>query len=543
MDEIMAMIETNKNADVYFDSTKNAWVFNNLNKFNATTMVNILQYGQLYHIADTANFDVAFYNQIRNQYQQAEVSGLSIAQPKIILPQSDAMLEFGNGIKIEDFDAYKKFNKDNPLIGALSDGAYSYVDLRSKGIFDNGEIRIAGDNKVTTNFYGSDSKFTDAITTDAWFKAAYILGSVQFELSSDTKFIKQNGQLYIDGDIRLVGASSYGASENFDFNGGNSEVQFLNEWVIEPLSIMKNQGYGLYPQYQHQVMIEYNGIGKKFHIENCFRYDTHILLSDGTEKPIQEVCVGEMVMAYDGFGELRACRVLATKNNKTNKWIKLSYDNTEIFATPNHRVLTHSGDFVTLHDLMERAEGTIIPLVSADGRKIYVNTELLFVKNEDTYNFEVEGLHTYIAGGLRVHNDSITILGNNSDLEKIKSQIKNALINRYSDGRITILLADGTELSDEQLSMIAGLADDENVSFSFYTADGKKVRILTDKQILDLGNGQQLDIYSAEAREIVARSNDPNAEKARELSINNDSLIVQAGKRALVFVEETAEII
>ncbi|UES59914.1 hypothetical protein GFK91_29635 (plasmid) [Roseibium aggregatum] len=56
-------------------------------------------------------------------------------------------------------------------------------------------------------------------------------------------------------------------------------------------------------------------------------------------------------------------------------------------------------------DMFEQAEGYVYP---ENGN---LALKPIHKKGWKTYNFEVEEFHTYVAGGVRVHNDSWDILG------------------------------------------------------------------------------------------------------------------------------------
>nr|WP_188311850.1 hypothetical protein [Salinarimonas soli] len=115
--------------------------------------------------------------------------------------------------------------------------------------------------------------------------------------------------------------------------------------------------------------------------------------------------------------------------NITTEWLVLSCGLT---VTPGHRFLTEHGTFEAIESILARGgrivdENGALVAVTAE-RVVYSEaTRHLYEEAEEvayatqggaalspeirrgwrTYNFEVEGLHTYVAGGIRVHNDSI----------------------------------------------------------------------------------------------------------------------------------------
>ncbi|TYC53802.1 DUF4214 domain-containing protein, partial [Rhodobacterales bacterium] len=175
--------------------------------------------------------------------------------------------------------------------------------------------------------------------------------------------------------------------------------------------------------------------------QKCFSADTEILGPTGEVLRIADVCVGDVVLAFDplvanGRGSLVPKKVTRTFQNITDIWIRLAWsENGEqktLVTTPGHQFLTQDGQFREIERLLEGGEGKI---VLADGTEATVASERIAYNAESahlfeqaegyaypdngnhalapihkkgwkTYNFEVEDFHTYVAGGVRVHNDS-----------------------------------------------------------------------------------------------------------------------------------------
>lgn len=164
----------------------------------------------------------------------------------------------------------------------------------------------------------------------------------------------------------------------------------------------------------------------------CFSAGTKIKLANSEEKAIEEIQPGDIVAAFDehlslGRGELSEAVVARLIPGITEKWVVLE-DGTRV--TPSHRYLTEFGDWATISDLIS----SDIRAVSAGGTLVQLRGNLISATDAGsdaqwivplhqsignvvaqpepvfgwrTYNFEVEGLHTYVAGGLRVHNDCL----------------------------------------------------------------------------------------------------------------------------------------
>jgi hypothetical protein len=166
----------------------------------------------------------------------------------------------------------------------------------------------------------------------------------------------------------------------------------------------------------------------------CFVAGTLIDTPDGAPKAVEAIAPGDMVMAFDlaaegGRGRLAPARVRRVFSNLTTELLVLS---SRLVVTPGHLFLNERGSCQRIDEIIARggkiarADGK---LESVDARKVVYSesTRRLYKKAEDgrarivralalrpeiergwrTYNFEVERLHTYVAGGYRVHNDSL----------------------------------------------------------------------------------------------------------------------------------------
>lgn len=164
----------------------------------------------------------------------------------------------------------------------------------------------------------------------------------------------------------------------------------------------------------------------------CFEGHTPILMAGGGLRHISEIKVGDEVLAYSetaegGRGALVARRVTHLFRNLTDQWIELSNG---VVVTPGHLFLTSDGTFESIERILADRNGVIVTadgdLQQLSGRLVRfsaANADLYphLAKTEYateggvalaprqrygwvTYNFEVEDLHTYVAGGMRVHN-------------------------------------------------------------------------------------------------------------------------------------------
>lgn len=194
-------------------------------------------------------------------------------------------------------------------------------------------------------------------------------------------------------------------------------------------------------------------IASPYDLPFCFPAGTEVLSATGRRLPIEAVGQGDAVASFDASttdGPILSGGVTRLFENITDTWITLSNGLT---VTPGHHFLDASGGFRTIADIL-KTDGRVVledgSLAEVTGEYIHYSEETahlyeqaegyvtpsvgnlalapVYKKGWKTYNFEVEGYHTYIAGGVRVHNASVftatgkdltigqTIIGASGDL-------------------------------------------------------------------------------------------------------------------------------
>jgi len=162
----------------------------------------------------------------------------------------------------------------------------------------------------------------------------------------------------------------------------------------------------------------------------CFLPGTLILMSDGTEKPIEEINVGDEVMSLDlpglpdedlGYLEWKAftmrpmdipdLETLIQKNQKTAFVENLFYDYMDGYYSINNGYLkvTREHDLFTYDDskwrwntARELQDG--MKLLNYKGDAINIDSVEWIEGEVEVINFDVEPLDIYYAGGILVHN-------------------------------------------------------------------------------------------------------------------------------------------
>ena len=201
-------------------------------------------------------------------------------------------------------------------------------------------------------------------------------------------------------------------------------------------------------------------------------------MKDGTVKDITKIITGDFVLAFDAAepGCLKPKKVTRVFHNETTEWIELTFLNVNLgslVTTPGHRFLDEHGNYNPIGKMLDLGSGytRVISekgdLLEARGKRIVHSTETadmfeqahtvsmpvshgnLAIKQEplegwQTYNFEVEDLHTYIAGGVRVHNISEEWAHDGKGLE-----------HNLKTGEVVAIKKDGTKIQLDRTAVDA----------------------------------------------------------------------------------------
>jgi RHS repeat-associated protein len=147
----------------------------------------------------------------------------------------------------------------------------------------------------------------------------------------------------------------------------------------------------------------------------CFLAGTDVLMADGTTKDIEDVKLGDKVLATDPeTGESRAREVTATIVTDSDKHfteltIATKYGEERLTATYEHPFWSVSeGEWVPAGDLKPG-----MTLRTDEGRTVDVTATRQYTNHVRTYNLTIEGVHTYyvLAGvtPVLVHNSSCPV--------------------------------------------------------------------------------------------------------------------------------------
>ena len=158
----------------------------------------------------------------------------------------------------------------------------------------------------------------------------------------------------------------------------------------------------------------------------CFSANVNITLSDGTFKKINEIKVGDVVQGWDGNTVEVSGKVIATDHRHTvgshdeackslgDEPSLYTINDTKVEFTPEHPFLTKEGWKSLVPDPNQEPYKTEQEVkVLKEGDEININGTWTLVESiskvrsdseEKVYNITVEGIHSYLANGIVVHN-------------------------------------------------------------------------------------------------------------------------------------------
>jgi len=130
----------------------------------------------------------------------------------------------------------------------------------------------------------------------------------------------------------------------------------------------------------------------------CFLGHTPVATPDGRRR-IDELQPGDHVLSFDDQGIIHSAKILKVHEHENEKVVRYKlWGGDHLDATPNHWVLNQFNAFVEIgtlgsDDCLVDWNNHLRPIVGKED-----------LGTDTVYNLTVEGHHTFIAGGIRVHN-------------------------------------------------------------------------------------------------------------------------------------------
>ena len=129
----------------------------------------------------------------------------------------------------------------------------------------------------------------------------------------------------------------------------------------------------------------------------CFHKNTLINVPEGS-KLISDIEIGDLVMSYNELGVSVSSKVTEIFYHAIDIIYKVVHSTGVLLITPNHWVLTATGDYKELKefkigDKLVTSDNTYSTILSIE-----------YLETNEVYNFKVSHNHCYIANGIKVHN-------------------------------------------------------------------------------------------------------------------------------------------
>ena len=132
--------------------------------------------------------------------------------------------------------------------------------------------------------------------------------------------------------------------------------------------------------------------------KGCFIAGTKIRMADDSQKNIEDINVGDLVMSFDKLGNLGPASVTQLYQHEDDEFITIKHWSGSFTVTPNHWLLLEDGLFLEAAKFTEDDQ-----IVTYDGKISPIET-IEYGGKGNSYNFTVSKQHTYIADDVRVHN-------------------------------------------------------------------------------------------------------------------------------------------
>ncbi|WP_417827116.1 hypothetical protein [Thalassospira povalilytica] len=256
--------------------------------------------------------------------------------------------------------------------------------------------------------------------------------------------------------------------------------------------------------------------------EECFTAGTSITLENGTEKLIEDIQIGDAVLTHSPDGAPVPGQVTKLFRNTTKEFVRLTFaDRDDLVATPGHRFLTETGDYLEIGHML-RLGGGSVRLVDSTGAIVEARGELIAYTEETahlfpqaaaksiayegnavlkeeaaagwaTYNFEVAEYHNYVADGIRVHNDSaLSVITPEQWANATDVQIVDTFT---VDGRTFVAEAivrqdNGHTITDTRVRMASG---DSAIVRSESTVEDANGNLIFVREVYDLRTGEVIE--------------------------------------------------
>lgn len=188
-------------------------------------------------------------------------------------------------------------------------------------------------------------------------------------------------------------------------------VSFINADVTKPETLNRDQRVALAERTNPvaNTTAGWHSGNQRATAGTCFPEGTQITMADNTTKNIEDIQVGDKVLAFGEDSKIVEDEVTKVHSHTltdccSDSLVKVTLSNDKEFVvTSNHPFYMPEHNGFKWIGLFEKGE----LVMTKDGMMYPVSSiETLDKNTQAVYNFEVKDTHTYIAEDLRVHNGS-----------------------------------------------------------------------------------------------------------------------------------------
>jgi parallel beta-helix repeat protein len=263
-------------------------------------------------------------------------------------------------------------------------------------------IHISGYNNITVKNCGINNFYYGVHMSSASNNS--LINSIIYNSSIYGVFLSNSDY------NNLINNTVYNTTNGISMNSGSDNNLIINNTIF-------NLNIGIYIQASSYNRIDNNNISSSnshgIHIQGagCFLAGTKILLSDNTYKNIEDVKIGDKVVAYNEKNrELTTGRVKRTfYHEKTAGYLII---NNKLRLTSNHPMHVN-GEWREAGEIKSGDK-----LLDINGDEIPVTSIERVDEEVSVYNLEVSGYHNYFAEDVLTHNKCPRIFAyNGTDYE------------------------------------------------------------------------------------------------------------------------------
>lgn len=298
--------------------------------------------------------------------------------------------------------------------GSINYRAENAMDLNYKNVWVEGVPGYGVGEYLEYNFYQGSPRITEIIVVNG-----YVKSETAWRNNSRVKKLK----VYIKGKpYAILNLTDQRAAQHFKvapIGKLDKSIDYITSKSLPPWT-MKFEIMEVYPgdKYEDTVLSEIYFDGIDVH---CFAKGTPVTMADHTQKPIEDVLVGEQVLSYhqptDSY-VAATIQELASPTHDALITVSLS-DGSTITCTRDHPLLSFSGDWLSytpektqiayqFDNVKQLKEGSIVQTIS--GAVKILNIQETNTAQQTYTIVKLDNANTFMANGIVVGTEALRTL-------------------------------------------------------------------------------------------------------------------------------------